>query len=80
MPDARGRMTDVLVRWHEVPDFYASGPRDRHYVLDRFTGQVRFGDGVNGLVPPIGIGNVRLCAIGSAADRRATGRPARSSS
>jgi hypothetical protein len=58
--DARGRITDVFVRWHEVPDFYASGPRDRHYVLDRFTGQVRFGDGFNGLVPPIGIGNVRL--------------------
>jgi predicted phage baseplate assembly protein len=58
--DARGRSTDVFVRWHEVPDFYASGPRDRHYVLDRFTGQVRFGDGVNGLVPPIGIGSVRL--------------------
>jgi len=58
--DSRGRTKDVFVRWHEVRDFYASGPRDRHYVVDRLSGEVRFGDGLNGLVPPIGIGNVRL--------------------
>jgi len=58
--DARGRTKEILVRWHEVPDFYASGPRDRHYVIDRLSGEIRFGDGLNGLVPPIGIGNVRL--------------------
>lgn len=58
--DARGRTKEILVRWHEVPDFYASGPRDRHYVIDRLSGEIRFGDGLNGLVPPIGTGNVRL--------------------
>ena len=36
--DASGRLREIWVRWHEVTDFYASGPRDRHYVLDRFTG------------------------------------------
>jgi len=37
--------------WEEVADFDASGPTDRHYVLDRKTGQVRFGDGVVGRMP-----------------------------
>jgi baseplate J-like protein len=50
----------VWVRWHEVPDFYASRPRDRHYVLDHINGEVRFGDGQNGLIPPRGVGNIRL--------------------
>jgi hypothetical protein len=73
--DARGRTKEILVRWHEVPDFYASGPRDRHYVIDRLSGEIRFGDGLNGLVPPIGIGNVRLTSYqtggGSAGNRPA---------
>ena len=44
----------VWVRWHQVPDFYASGPRDRHYVLDPLTGEVRFGDGSPGDDAPPG--------------------------
>lgn len=37
--------------WTEVPDFFASGPEDRHYVLDRSTGEVRFGRGGQLRVP-----------------------------
>ncbi len=51
------------MRWHEVADFYGSGPRSRHYVLDHLTGEMRFGDGLNGLIPPAGIGNIRLGAL-----------------
>jgi hypothetical protein len=40
------------LRWYEVEDFYASGPHDRHYLLDRLKGIVQFGDGVNGQIPP----------------------------
>jgi hypothetical protein len=58
--DAAGQFVEVRVRWHEVPDFYGSGPRSRHYVLDHATGEVRFGDGRRGLVPPPGRNNVRL--------------------
>jgi hypothetical protein len=39
------------VRWQEVPDFFGSGPEDSHYVLDRATGEVRFGDGQSGRIP-----------------------------
>lgn len=37
--------------WSEVPDFFGSGPDDPHYVLNRATGEIRFGDGKNGRVP-----------------------------
>jgi hypothetical protein len=60
VPEVTGRPDQIWVRWHEVPDTYGSGPRDRHYVLDHLAGVVRFGDGVNGLIPPVGAGNVRL--------------------
>jgi hypothetical protein len=52
--------SDVWVRWVEVADFHASGAGDRHYVLDHIAGEVRFGNGVQGRVPPRGIGNIRM--------------------
>lgn len=42
--------------WAEVGDFFASGPNDPHYVLNRSTGEIRFGDGFRGAIP---IANVR---------------------
>ena len=51
---------EIWLRWHEVPNFYGSGPRDRHYVLNRLTGELKFGDGLNGLVPPVLPGNIRM--------------------
>ncbi|NDJ16460.1 putative baseplate assembly protein [Myxacorys almedinensis] len=48
------------VRWQEVSDFYNSGMHDRHYVLDRLTGAVSFGDGQFGKVPPAGRNNLRF--------------------
>lgn len=38
-------------RYEEVDDFDASGPTDRHYVLNRTDGTVQFGDGINGKMP-----------------------------
>jgi len=46
--------------WTQVRDFYDSGPSDRHYVVDRQGGEVRFGDGRRGMIPPPGIRNLRL--------------------
>lgn len=39
--------------WDAVDDFSNSGPEDRHYVLDREAGQVRFGDTVRGYAPQL---------------------------
>jgi len=49
-----------FVRWHEVEDLYESPPNGRHYVKDIVTGEVRFGDGVHGMIPPKGERNIRL--------------------
>ena len=37
--------------WTEVEDFFSSNPSDNHFVLNRSTGEVRTGDGVNGNIP-----------------------------
>ena len=37
--------------WEEVEDFFASTKHDRHYMLDRTSGVIRFGDGTNGAIP-----------------------------
>ncbi len=50
------------VRWHEVPDFFASAPRDRHYTFDAETGEVAFGDGAAGMIPPTGVQNIRAAS------------------
>jgi predicted phage baseplate assembly protein len=57
--DAAERDTEVWVLWHRVGDFLASDARSRHYTLDWGTGEVRFGDGVRGMIPPEGRSSVR---------------------
>ena len=37
--------------WSEVDEFFGSGPTDLHYVLNRSTGDVFTGDGINGDIP-----------------------------
>lgn len=42
------------IEWKEIDSFHASAPDDRHYVLDPEAGEVRFGNGLQGLPPQIG--------------------------
>lgn len=42
------------VEWQEVEGFYSSHESDRHFMLDKQTGQIRFGTGINGAVVQIG--------------------------
>lgn len=58
--DDLGEIESVWVLWQEVPDFYASSASDRHYILDRQTGEIRFGNGQAGMIPPSGRNNIRL--------------------
>jgi len=39
-------------QWQEVSDFDASKPTDRHYVIGLQAGEIQFGDGINGRIPP----------------------------
>lgn len=57
--EATGKGDGFWVRWHEVPNFCGSGPRDRHYLLDRMSGEVSFGDGAYGMIPPASPANIR---------------------
>jgi hypothetical protein len=44
----------VWIQWHEVQNFFDSGPNDRVYVLDHAMGRLFFGDGNLGMIPPLG--------------------------
>lgn len=57
---APGRRLERWTPWQEVADFLTSGPMDRHFVVDRLSGEIRFGDGLHGLIPPTGGNNIRL--------------------
>jgi len=58
-PDATGAETETWVLWHEVTDFFASSEKSRHYMIDRATGQISFGDGLHGMVPPAAEDNIK---------------------
>ncbi|HHV12877.1 MAG TPA: hypothetical protein GXX75_21615 [Clostridiales bacterium] len=52
--DADGQIKEIWVCWNEVENFALSGPEDRHYILDRIHGSIRFSDGRNGRIPSSG--------------------------
>jgi predicted phage baseplate assembly protein len=39
--------------WDQVKDLNRSGPDDRHYVLNAATGEILFGNGSRGRIPPV---------------------------
>lgn len=47
------------IRWRAVDSMYDCGPTDRVYIKDIVTGEVRFGDGIRGMIPPRGEKNIR---------------------
>jgi len=51
---------DHWISWEEKPDFYTSGPHDRHYVINHVKGEIHFGDGHHGMIPPLGKKNIRM--------------------
>lgn len=58
-------LTQAWVTWKEVSNFDFSTPASRHYILDHTTGELAFGDGVRGQVPPQGKRNIRAAAYRS---------------
>jgi len=45
--------------WKEVDDFTMSSSQDKHYVLNRGTGEILFGDGEKGKIPAAGTDNIK---------------------
>jgi hypothetical protein len=56
--DDQGKILETWIRWKPVSDFFDSGPRSRHYIIDGAEGTVRFGNGEQGMIPPIGRNNL----------------------
>jgi predicted phage baseplate assembly protein len=56
----QGEIEKIRIRWHKVNDFVSSDNRDRHFVVDRQRGEIRFGDGQRGMIAPSGLNNVWL--------------------
>ncbi|MFA5384538.1 MAG: putative baseplate assembly protein [Eubacteriales bacterium] len=54
-----GTVTRFWVRWDPVSDFLESSASDRHYLIDRASGKINFGDGIKGAVPPSGSDNIK---------------------
>jgi predicted phage baseplate assembly protein len=57
--DLFGTTADAATPWAEVQSFAGFGPDARVFVVDYATGEVTFGDGVNGAPVPPGFRNVR---------------------
>ena len=57
--DQQGRVIETWIKWTEVIEFFDSEPGSRHYRLDRHTGELEFGDGLHGRIPPPGGDNIR---------------------
>jgi hypothetical protein len=49
----------VWVRWHQVEDFLDSSPYSRHFSVDPISGEVQFGNGRQGKIPPTGQDNIK---------------------
>ncbi|MDY9927092.1 putative baseplate assembly protein [Methanosarcina sp.] len=57
--DSEGNLKKFWVRWQRVNDFLESKETDRHYILDRMGGKIRFGNRIEGKVPPAGFENIK---------------------
>ena len=55
----RGNILEFWVKWTAVHDFFESTGKGRHYIIDRTSGEVSFGDGKHGMLPPIGANSIR---------------------
>jgi len=60
LKDDQGTTTAFWVRWQPVDDLTEAQAADRVYSIDRTFGQVQFGDGIHGMVPPAGRDNLQV--------------------
>ena len=54
-----GKVKALWVVWQDRMNFFHSRRGDRHYILDHEKGEVTFGDGIMGRIPPIGTQNIK---------------------
>lgn len=57
--DYRGNTREFWVKWQPREELLESTATDRHYEIDRTFGQIKFGNGDQGAIPPIGTNNIK---------------------
>ncbi|MEH1771551.1 putative baseplate assembly protein [Nostoc sp.] len=57
--DNAGNTRAFWIKWNPRDDLLESTSSDRHYEIDRAFGIIKFGNGAEGAVPPIGTDNIR---------------------
>ena len=57
--DENQAVIETWVLWKEVTEFFDSRYDSRHYRLDHASGELEFGDGRHGAIPPIAGDNIR---------------------
>jgi uncharacterized phage protein gp47/JayE len=57
--DTEGKVVETWILWDEVSNFFDSTEKNRYYMLDHATGQLQFGDGNKGMIPPTGENNIK---------------------
>ncbi|HYN44634.1 MAG TPA: putative baseplate assembly protein [Candidatus Limnocylindrales bacterium] len=66
----KGKVIETWVLWTEIPDFFDSKPKDRHYTLDRAKGELQFGNDVNGMIPPVKDNNIKAFSYQSGGSKQ----------
>ncbi|MCL1864388.1 MAG: putative baseplate assembly protein [Spirochaetes bacterium] len=50
---------EIWIRYHQMPNFYSSTSKSRHYMVDYINNKICFGNGINGIIPPRLKNNIR---------------------
>ncbi len=58
--DNQGNATQFWVKWQSRADLLESEADDRHYEIDRTFGKIKFGNGTEGAIPPMGRKNIEV--------------------
>jgi hypothetical protein len=57
--DRNGNLTAFWVKWNPIDSLTASSGQQRYYEIDHVSGEIYFGDGTYGKIPPQGTDNVK---------------------
>ncbi len=58
--DEQGKLTELWIKWEAVEDLLGSSNSDRHYEINPVSGEIKFGDGIYGKIPPLGKDNIKV--------------------
>jgi len=58
--DEHGKTTEFWVKWNPVDDILFSESDERVYEINKFSGEISFGNQKHGKIPPIGSNNIKV--------------------